>query len=475
MPRIVRGNHQQPHGSLIITSNLGIGETNPATKSRIIPLYIQPATNGDRFTLPELIEAQRTVSGCFPALLKLGYPREQVKALEKELLRYLPKAHDRTALHLALVTYYAAALARLAELDVDPKAWVIQQLCPYLNGSHSGLDSVSDFLSKLRALETDNLVGKWNKIRVQTKEQGDCIALYLPSIWQVTEQRFKPAYNQAALERSLLAKGAIKNKAQKFWETRDETLAYHRAKRQGHNEGDNWQPPLPPKRVNRKALLIPFGIWQGFCPGWTQESDDQSDLGEPDSDPEPVTPVTLSNLDLVTAQNSDSEGISVRQTIASNQVTIKEEEEEEGSPTNNSSHDEALAHSEAIKSSDAFPEKLVTVVTAVGSQPQSQSRHGLEQLPELGYSLVTQVKAVTGLTTDAVQADHCWLPQLGDRVSTLIEKHWQVGTLTSIPRIDTTLRQNQSYWKVRLDGGDERYIWEVGELKPLEAKASLSS
>ncbi len=322
-PRIVRGNQQEPHGSLIVTSNLGIGEINPATKSRIIPLHVQQSTDSDRFTLPDLIEAQKTVSSCLPALLRLGYPRAQVKALEKELLRYLPTAHDRTAFHLALVTHYAGELARLAALDVDPKSWVIQHLCPYLNDSHSGLDSVSDFLSKLRVLEADNLVGEWNKVRVNAKEYGDCIALYLPSIWQATEQKFKPAYNQATLERSLIAKGAIKNRAQKFWENKDETLAYKRSRIQGHNEGEHWQPPSPPKRVNRKALLIPFAIWMGLCPSGTQEGEGDSDPVESEPDCEPVTAVTASNLTLVTDQSLDREGNSGHPTITSNQVTNK--------------------------------------------------------------------------------------------------------------------------------------------------------
>ncbi|MBW4522563.1 MAG: hypothetical protein KME16_23200 [Scytolyngbya sp. HA4215-MV1] len=440
LSRIVRGNQQDPHGSLIITSNLAVGETNPATKSRIISLYIQPATDGDRFALPDLIEAQKAVSGCFPDLLKLGYPRAKVKELEKELLRYLPTAHDRTAFHLALITHYAMELARLAELDVDPKSWVIEHLCPYLNDSHSGLDSVSDFLSKMRVLESENLVGKWNKVRVTTREHEDCIALYLPSIWQAFEHRFKPAYNQSALEQSFLAKGAIKNKPQKFWATREETLAYQRSKVQGHNEGDNWVPPSPPKTKNKKALLIQFAVWASLCPWVTQESDDsdsldsddESDSVDSDSGCQPVTQVTSSNLDVVTRSNPEGESDSGRQAIASNQVTNSSDDDDDDDDDDRNTQPHALSEDRDHRNqphamsndlnrqnlSNASAFSTVTLVTRVRSQPQVQSRQEIGQSPDSGYSLVTDEKQVTGQALDSVQADYTWIPQIGDQVRT---------------------------------------------------------
>jgi hypothetical protein len=474
LSRIVRGNQQAPHGSLIITSNLAVGETNPATKSRIIPLYIQPATDSDRFALPDLIEAQKAVSGCFPDLLKLGYPRAKVKELEKELLYYLPTAHDRAAFHLALVTYYAMELAKLAELDVDPKSWVIDYLCPHLNDSHSGLDSVSDFLAKLRILESENLVGKWNKVRVTTREREDCIALYLPSIWQAFERRFEPAYNQSALERSFIAKGAIKNKPQKFWATREETLAYQRSKVQGHNEGENWVPSSPPKSVTKKALLIRFVVWKHLCPWVTQENDDSdsvdadndSDSLDADSDCEPVTQVTSSNLDVVTRSKPEGESDSGHQTIASNQVTNSNSNDDDDDDRNIQTHvlSEDLDHQDQ---SNVSAVSAVTWVTESRSQTKTQLRQGIEELPDPGYSLVTDEKQVTGQILDTVQADHAWIPKIGDRVEAWYSATWKPGTLTKVPTEHRDPSKRKPGWRVKLDSGLEPWIWEACNLRSL--------
>jgi|GEM_PF-2018519 len=121
-PRVVRNNIQEPHGSLAITSNHLIGEKNSATRSRIIPLFLPVMKDGDKLAFPELMAARETASGCFPDLLKLGYPAARIKQLESELLHHLAVAHARTAKSLAIATHYACEVVRLAGMDVNVKS-----------------------------------------------------------------------------------------------------------------------------------------------------------------------------------------------------------------------------------------------------------------------------------------------------------------------------------------------------------------
>jgi len=257
--RVTRHGCQEPHGSLAITSNYLIGEKNSATRSRLIPLFLPVIKDGDKLAFPEVMAARETASSCFPDLLKLGYPATRIKQLESELLQYLTAAHARTAKSLAIVTYYACEVVRLAGLDIDFKQWVIDSLCPLCNESQSGLDSISDFAEKLEALESQALIGEWCKVKVDSEKYGPCIALHMPTIWEVLDREFHPSYNKSVLEQVLVEKGAIKGTAQKFWSDRDQTLAYKRCLVTGGNVSQE-----QPLKVNRKCLLIPESFWNSL-------------------------------------------------------------------------------------------------------------------------------------------------------------------------------------------------------------------
>lgn len=265
LPRIVRGNTQHPNGGLLLTTNHLVGEDNAAVLSRFVPLYFPVVSDINKHALLELREIQKVTSGCFPDLLKLGYPRQRVKVLERELSEHLGTAHSRVAINLAIVTHYAIQIMELARLaHIDVKSWVIKVLCPQLSDTQSGLDSISDFLNRLRALETRAMVGEWCLTTVDTKEHGQALAIHMPTVWKVFDKEFTPSYSRSILERALEQAGAIKWSVQKFWEDRELTLAYKRRLVTGGVGGEHADPPSLPTSVARKCLLLPSTLLKTY-------------------------------------------------------------------------------------------------------------------------------------------------------------------------------------------------------------------
>lgn len=359
--RVVRNNRQEPHGSLAITSNHLIGEKNSATRSRIIPLFLSVMKDGNKLAFPQLMAARETASGCFPDLLKLGYPAAQIKQLESELLQYLAVAHARTAKSLAIVTHYACEVVRLAGLDVDVKQWVIDTLCPLCNESQSGLDSISDFAEKMEALESQALIGEWCKVRVDSEKYGPCIALHMPTIWEVLDREFHPSYNRSVLEQVLVERGAIKGTAQKFWDDRDQTLAYKRRMITGGSIGENTERPQEPAKRNRKCLLVPEGIWGNL----SKSSSSLEFVSASNSIP---VPVTSSNSGLVADSNPELATTSDIQDSSSNPVTCNQKNQ----GTSDTSHGVPLMQQSSC-SFDPDQERAIAELLSLISECETKS------------------------------------------------------------------------------------------------------
>ena len=171
----------------------------------------------------------------------------------------------------------------------------------------TGLNSIADFVERFILAKSTSAIGAWNFGLVRTTEQGNCLAIHMPSVWPVIESGDPPPYNRSVLERVLVDKGAIKNKPAKLDRDRDSTLAYQREIHKGRNEGEDWIPSTKPKPVNKKCLLIPERLWGdlGFLllvPDSPPDDDGGRDL-------ELVTSgnleVTSSNLEEVTSSNLD--------------------------------------------------------------------------------------------------------------------------------------------------------------------------
>ena len=161
--RVVRGNSQKPHSPLIVTSNHAVGDSRPATLSRMIQLHFFRHSNGDPGAWDEMQAAQRLASGALPELIKLGYPSGEIRGLANELRQYVPQAHSRVGDSLGLVTWYAMAVAKLANFSPEAvKEYVIKHLCKSANDTDSGSDSLLDFIDKAAALHSETQVGWWS-------------------------------------------------------------------------------------------------------------------------------------------------------------------------------------------------------------------------------------------------------------------------------------------------------------------------
>jgi hypothetical protein len=307
IPRMVRGNYQKPHSPLMVTSNHAIGDQQLATLTRMLQVPVYRQSDGDAGAWDEMVEAMEGASGCLPDLIKLGYPSSEIKELEKELRSHLPKSHPRIASSMALITWYAMAVARLASFDADSiKRYVMEQLCPIANAADSNCDSITDFLDKLSALKSEALVGDWNCLLVETKA-GKALAVQMSQVFPLVDKHFNPVYSRKVLEALIAKAGGSLQSVQKFHSNRDESLAYYRAKITAESESHPREPEYKPKR----CVLIPLHLIKGFTDDWKPPTPpDTPDTRTPPSSDSPhndsvykpvtssVTPVTANNSQL---------------------------------------------------------------------------------------------------------------------------------------------------------------------------------
>ncbi|MBD1995082.1 hypothetical protein H6G00_00365 [Leptolyngbya sp. FACHB-541] len=289
-PRRVRGNVQQPHAALIVSSNHAVGEGNAAAASRMIWLHVPRHKNSGGKAQQRLKDAMEAASGALPDLIRIGYPKEQLKALQLELAEHLGAAHERLPENLALITFYSQKIVEMAGMgqEVNIKQWVITHLCKAANENQSGLDSVSDFLEKLCTLRTQDQVGAWN-LAYRGKNEPDegrrGLYVYMPDAWDVFNRRFQPIYSRSILEQALQELGALKEWSdtgkkiqRKFNASRDETLSYRRMQL-----GAEPQPKDSvrgkPATVPRKCLFIPESILVSSGILWYPEEDTAETLG----------------------------------------------------------------------------------------------------------------------------------------------------------------------------------------------------
>jgi len=262
VPRMVRGNYQEPHAPLMVTSNHAIGDQQLATLTRMLQIPVYRQTDGDPSAWDEMQEAMKSASGCLPDLIKLGYPKAEIKQLEGELRSHLPKSHPRIASSMALILWYAMAVAKLADFDAESiKQYAISQLCPIANAADTNSDSITDFLDKLSALKSEALVGDWNCQVVETKT-GRTLAIQMSQVFPLIDRQFNPVYSRKVLEALIAKSGGTLQSVQKFHSNRDESLAYYRAKLTA--DVDPKEPEYKPKR----CVLVPLHLIKGFTDDW---------------------------------------------------------------------------------------------------------------------------------------------------------------------------------------------------------------
>lgn len=274
--RKVRGNYQAPHTPLMVVSNHACGDDHPATLSRLIQIFFHVQSDGDASVWNEMQQAQQLASGALPDLIKLGYPVEEISQLADELRGHLPYAHARVADSLALITWYAMAVARLGDFSEEEiKTYVINRLCKIANDADSQADSLTNFLDKLNALHSESLVGEWSVRLVKESPIGQALAVNMSTVWPILDKQFNPIYSRKVVE-SLLDKvgGRIKS-VQKFHRSKDESLTYQRARVNSRTDSEgNIIPISLPEMVSRRCVLIPANLAQDFISSWRNPDND---------------------------------------------------------------------------------------------------------------------------------------------------------------------------------------------------------
>lgn len=333
--RIVRGNRQEPKSPLGGITNHVVGGDQAATYTRMTRLAYERASSGDNAAFTELQEAEKYASGAFQTLISIGYPKDEIAAIENILLLHLPLAHARIAQALAIEVCYAQHIVQLTGGSEDVLQWVIDNLCPAEDDADSAGDSLLDFVSKLQALSAIDEVGDWNKKLVTDQNTGQkFVAIYAANAWKMVDLRFKPAtYNEKSLKILIEKAGGRTGATLKFAADKAQVITYYNALITPRNDADG-NPILPnkPQTTNRKAWLIPIEIWgesdtdKSLC-DYTPSGGDAPFLEYlDDHDGSAATAATSRYSYLVAAETPENSTVSSNEDLTATTATSFEEE-----------------------------------------------------------------------------------------------------------------------------------------------------
>lgn len=303
--RLVRGqngaafNSQRPHSPLMVTSNFACGETNAATMSRMLLLWFDNKSPGKFETYHQLTKAWDKASGCLPDLIKLGYPKPAIAAIEADLAKSLPLAHNRIARSLALIVAYTEAICELAGVGkrLNIAKYAKETVCAMANDAENSADSLRDFVERLFILRSQAKVGEWNMrfICQHNSSELKSLALNLPSIWNTLDGAFKLAYNLRIIKHLLQGRGATMEARQKFHMDEDVSRAFQR----GATQDPKWQV--------KRCVEIPIEVIRDFVDAsenLSTESTDPEDAIESPSESDFPQLTVLSQLDVNRNTNS---------------------------------------------------------------------------------------------------------------------------------------------------------------------------
>jgi|GEM_PF-3926317 len=240
--RNVRGNSQKPRSPLIITSNSAISFDKSAVESRTLLIFFKkPNFPEDKKVTEELEQLKLQASGAFSTLLKFGYNREEIAALEDEIYPHLTgQSKKRISKSIALLTFYALKLAEFCDLSKEEvMEYVKQTLCPDNSKPEAISNSLDDFLYKLTLLQIEGHIGPWNYEEFEASTEKE-IRFILDSCWDTFDKYYGKSvdYDKKVVESLLLtakdAKGKrrAESKTHKFVENKDVYKAWQAKKAQ---------------------------------------------------------------------------------------------------------------------------------------------------------------------------------------------------------------------------------------------------
>lgn len=254
----------------------------------MISAYTPVVSDGDPTAWDDLQDALRELSGALPQIIALGYPRDEIRALRRELQQYLPKTHNRVPDSISLITWYTLAVAKLASLELNMKIWVIKTLCSAINETQVQRTSLEDFVEKLGVLRVEGEIGNWN-MKVVDTTKGKFLAVYMASAFPIVEKRFSITYSKKGVEELIRASGGEIGSKQKFDINKD-------LSKNAQKEGDDQV-----EQAVRSCALIPLDLIQRFDPSYSKVTPGYSEVTPSSNQPNPsdikgsrvsVTPVT---------------------------------------------------------------------------------------------------------------------------------------------------------------------------------------
>lgn len=288
--REVRGNTQNAHSGLMLASNHSIGATNPATASRCLRVFLPKLPAIDEAAFGEVYEQMDQASGEFSKLLKIGFLREEVKAMVLKLRPHLNYAHERVPQSMGCTLVYTKKVLEIAGItDIDVEAWAINVLCPQLNEQDEDGDFLREFLQRIFTLENMSKAGEWN---MRWCRNGDTLALYMPSLWPSYRDQFQPSYNEKVIK-SLMKQAGLQSGKQKFHANIDESKNYSRSKQ-------HMAKPTPPEMKLRSCWEIPKSFLLGLDPDSEADFNGVTEVTEVTEEPEPLQQLALPQLPIPT-------------------------------------------------------------------------------------------------------------------------------------------------------------------------------
>lgn len=381
--RKVRGNEQTPHTAAVVTSNLALGEGHQAVESRLIKLYF-PATSFKADKYAELREAMKQASGGFYNLIQLGYPRDEILALEKTILKRLQSSHARISFNLAIATHYTQKFCDLAGIEFDAPQYCLDYLCPSADGLETDKNSLDDFLGKLQTLRSEDQIGDWNVV-VSVKGGKNFLAVYMPGVWSEFSRRFTVNYSRQLIEKLVQENGGINQQNIKFVESKLTWLSYLREQANFEISSEDRHKPRPPQRKSqRKALLIPYHL---VAPFWDC-------LEEPSCEVATASDTSQSYLQQVTPETSSRQPSQTEATNATQATTDKQGKVDEA--------EHAIAHYTltfqqiwgGLQPDETINHHLLQVVEEMRPLPQHIKKTVWRQLKRQHPALTNRVKSL---------------------------------------------------------------------------------
>ncbi|MBD2078804.1 hypothetical protein [Leptolyngbya sp. FACHB-17] len=304
--RVVRGNTQTPHTSVLFTGNVAVGENAAALESRLIKWEF-PKEQIDKSSEDEMQAAIEQASSGFYKIAAIQYDHEAFRSIVKRLNGYMPDIDSRIVEALALNIFFTQEFLKCAKYEFDVFEFCVKYIVPQMATYDSTKDSLTDFLEKLDQLQAENHVGEWCMREVVTREGKRFLAVYLSIAWEKVEKHYNPNYSRQGLQALIEAAGGKINQNQKLVASRTEWMEYQKAISQWNqlspHERNAGEPPAKPKPTeSRKCALIPASLLPSErseepteAVPEVQESDDWTSIEGRAADPGKVEHAPLSD------------------------------------------------------------------------------------------------------------------------------------------------------------------------------------